>query len=248
MEWVETTAKTLDEAREAALDQLGVGARRRRVRHPRRAQARAVRPRPRRGPAPGPGPSDAGPSEAGAQRKSRSDKPASTRTPSVKNGKAARPRRRRATLEPGRPSTAEHRRPRRRRPATLVRTSAPDRQRSSKQREQVTAVSHDEAVQSDGHPGRGGCRRRCVHGRPDRGVRHARAPRRSRVDGTVLELNVAGDGTRPAGRPGWAHAERGPGSRPCRRAAPARRPRDPPAHRHRRLPRPSRAGARQVLP
>jgi len=25
MEWVETTAKTLDEAREAALDQLGVG-------------------------------------------------------------------------------------------------------------------------------------------------------------------------------------------------------------------------------
>ena len=44
MEWVETTAKTLDEAREAALDQLGVGARRRRVRHPRRARARAVRP------------------------------------------------------------------------------------------------------------------------------------------------------------------------------------------------------------
>ena len=59
MEWVETTGRTIDEAKELALDQLGV--------HEEDAEfdvleeplPRALRAHPRRGPRPGPGTADA---------------------------------------------------------------------------------------------------------------------------------------------------------------------------------------------
>ena len=67
MEWVETTGSTVEEAKEAALDQLGVDERGRRVRGPRGAQAGPVRAesvaRPGCGPAsvrPAPGPRSSG--------------------------------------------------------------------------------------------------------------------------------------------------------------------------------------------
>ena len=149
MEWVETTAKTLDEAREAALDQLGVGADDAefdileepkpglfgRVRGEARIRAR-IRP------------TQARPKQE-RKRRSRSDKTASS------DGPPARPNGERADA-PARPSQ----------PTTLDRSAdadtdarrrssrdggrrrivpAPSRQRSSKQREQVPAVSHEDA-------------------------------------------------------------------------------------------------------
>jgi len=194
MEWVETTAKTLDEAREAALDQLGVGADDAefdileepkpglfgRVRGEARIRAR-IRP------------TQARPKQE-RKRRSRSDKTASSDgSPAAsKNGNAARS----SDAVAAEPSTG----------AAVVDTDAgdiservaddavrkaPSRQRSSKQREQVPAVSHEDAVQSDVTPDEVGAAAVTFMD----GLTEAfgmTGTSELTVDGTVLELNVAG--------------------------------------------------------
>ena len=74
VEWVETTGKTVEEAKDAALDQLGCRRAGRRVRGGRGAQDRPVRTDTRRGAGAGPGAADATPPEgraAGSPREGR---------------------------------------------------------------------------------------------------------------------------------------------------------------------------------
>ena len=65
MEWVETTAKTIDAAREAALDQLGVAADEAEFDVIEEPTSGAVRSGSRGGPSTGTSPPDPGASEAG---------------------------------------------------------------------------------------------------------------------------------------------------------------------------------------
>lgn len=184
MEWVETTAKTLDEAREAALDQLGVGADDAefdileepkpglfgRVRGEARIRAR-IRP------------TQARPKQE-RKRRSRSDKsneagaPATeVSSPTTSDATSALV----ADAEPSRDGESDGA------PAT----SRPSRQRSSKQREQVPAVSHEDTMQSDVTPDEVGAAAVTFMD----GLTTAfgmTGTSELTVDGTVLELNVAG--------------------------------------------------------
>ena len=236
MEWVETTAKTLDEAREAALDQLGVGADDAefdvleepkpglfgRVRGEARIRAR-IRP------------TQARPKQE-RKRRSRSDKPATTRR-SESGGPATRDRAtgvRRTSLASAADAEYRSRRVQRQQRADAKRRVPSDASTSTHQR---TAPTIQQATRAGTGCESRRCRavrcvprrgRRCrshVHGRPDRafGVtgtselthrRHHVATERRRQR------------TRPARRSRWPHAERGAGSRPSRRPAPTRRPRD----------------------
>jgi spoIIIJ-associated protein len=211
MEWVETTAKTLDEAREAALDQLGVGADDAefdileepkpglfgRVRGEARIRAR-VRP------------TQARPKQE-RKRRSRSDK-SSADTPAGDGTSSRR----------GRPSgsgesTSEDPAVERiTAGASLTAgsddgvtgdapsngagsatsdgrdaTSRPSRQRSSKQREQVPAVNHDEALQSEVSPDEVGAAAVAFMDGLTEAFGVSGTSELS-IDGTVLELNVAG--------------------------------------------------------
>ena len=211
MEWVETTAKTLDEAREAALDQLGVGADDAefdileepkpglfgRVRGEARIRAR-VRP------------TQARPKQE-RKRRSRSDKPAGDTTASdtasarsgrpsssVGSASGASPEADVATIADDTASNGEAA------PAGAASHSAsgdpadareassrPSRPRSSKQREQAPAVNHDEAPQSDVTPDEVGAAAVAFMD----GLTEAfglDGTSQLSVDGTTLEVNVAG--------------------------------------------------------
>ena len=240
MEWVETTAKTVEEAKELALDQLGVVADDAefevlatpkpglfgRVRGEARVRAR-VRPAPvrpkqerRRGRRGGAAatddatPADATPTSRRRRRRRRRRRGARRRG----NGAGRRRRRRRAT----RPHAASDDRPHRR---ATTSQEEPMSDRSSDADAEPVEVDVD-AVRDAA---------RGVHERPDDGVRLRRHVDAA-VDGNEIEVRVDGDVARSADRPRRAHAAGDPGPRPGRRPAAPRRSRDAPARRRRRLP------------
>ena len=83
MEWVETTGKTVAEAKETGPRSARCRRRRRRVRDPRGATQRPVRSDPRRGPGAGADPPDRGAPEAGRRTRGRNDRSAIARPTST---------------------------------------------------------------------------------------------------------------------------------------------------------------------
>ena len=219
MEWVETTAKTLDEARELALDQLGVGADDAefdvleepkpglfgRVRGEARIRAR-VRP------------TQARPKQE-RKRRSRSDKaPPAAETVAHRPPETSRPTSRRSRSMPPTPLLP---RPARPTTSTADKPPRPSRQRSTKQREQVPAVNdtdqtRDDAPQSDVTPDEvGAAAVAFMDGLTDAfGVtRHVGVVDRRHDVGAQCRRRR----TRPARRSGRTDAECGAGSRTRRR-------------------------------
>jgi spoIIIJ-associated protein len=194
MEWVETTAKTLDEAREAALDQLGVGADDAEfdiLEEPKpglfgrmRGEAR-IRARIR--------PTQARPKQE-RKRRSRSEKSGAGDAAAVRSGRPDGNDTGASNFEAapvavdGTDAVATDGTPVSRVDDSSTRQS---RQRSSKQREQVPVVNHEEAVQSDVSPEEvGAAAVTFMDGLADAfGL-----PGQSElsIDGTTLQVNVVG--------------------------------------------------------
>ena len=214
MDWIEVTARTVDDAKELALDRLGRRRGRARVRGHRRAPQRPVRHRPDRGADPGPG-------EAALA------------------GEAVRPkrRRRRAQRAPRRAVRAEPAEPRRRGRPTRARRRATGRRRAGdgeRRRRGSTgdagrsaAARASAAAAGAGGGGRGRERRRAAieRARTERRVRErrrrqsgggrgqrCRRRRAGRARGAVHRRARAGDGLR---RPRVAHRDRRRRRRRC---------------------------------
>ncbi len=195
MEWVETTAKTLDEARELALDELGVGADDAefdvleepkpglfgRVRGEARIRARVrptqARPKQER-------------KRKGRGDKAPADKNRSEGTPGTDDGPVAESTD--AIQDPGTGASASIESP----SNAADKPQRPSRQRSTKQREQVPAVSdtdqmRDEAPQSDVTPDEVGAAAVAFMDGLTEAFGVAGTSELT-IDGTTLELNVAG--------------------------------------------------------
>jgi spoIIIJ-associated protein len=202
MEWVETTAKTVDEAREAALDQLGVGAEDAefdvleepkpglfgRVRGEARIRAR-IRP------------TQARPKQE-RKRRSKSEK-----SPTVETEETVRAGDKGSDKDSGAATTADldpaaevapiaaananGQRAKVRVPSKADQATREGRQPSSKQREQVPVVNDNDAPQSDVSPAEvGAAAVAFMDGLTEAfGVTGASE---LTVDGTTLQLNVAG--------------------------------------------------------
>ena len=189
MEWVETTAKTLDEAREAALDQLGVGADDAefdvleepkpglfgRVRGEARIRAR-IRP------------TQARPKQE-RKRRSRSEKSGSAEAPSsrpARNGSTTPAPSDDQPIEAVDPDVASDAPVAESKPS-----SRPRNERSSKPREQVPVVNNEDAVQSDVSPDEVGAAAVAFMD----GLTSSfgmTGTSELKIDGTTLELNVVG--------------------------------------------------------
>ena len=233
MEWVEITGRTVEEAKEAALDQLGVDDRRRRVRGPRGAHQGPLRPGPRRGPGAGPHPPHAG----RRPRSSAVTAQAPGRPAPVAAAEAAPPtsRGRRRTDDRhrergGRPTGADDRTG----GSALLHREAPcpppdAAPRTAKPTEQGDAPVSDTDVDLDAHTA-------IVSeflDRPGRRLRRSRARVEiDSIDEDTTEVQRRGRRPRSAHRPQGQHPHRRPGALPHRGA--------PPGARHRRRPGPPR--------
>ena len=221
MEWVETTARTVEEAKELALDQLGVIADDAEFEVLDGAQAGPVRRvcAARRGCAPGSARHRPRPKQDSPARRARGGDASTRRDRGRRRARPEHAARRRAAdgvgrrasdrAPPDRPGGASHDRPMHRRHLSgrASPTSTPSAEAAVEFVGGLTDAFGFEAV---------GRRRR--RRQRDRGPRRRRRPR-------------------SADRSRRAHAAGRAGPRPGRRPAPPRRPRHPPARRRRRLPR-----------